>query len=59
MIARRLLDAAAHQRSLATSDIVHALQESAPISRLMKERIDALRTWAHQRCRFVDKPDDE
>lgn len=41
------------------SDIVHALQESAPISLLMKERIDALRAWAHHRCRFVDKPDDE
>lgn len=58
-IVTSILDAAAHKRSLATSDIVHALQETAPISRLMKERIDALRTWAHQRCRFVDKPDDE
>lgn len=54
-IVTSVLDAAAAKRSVATGDILAALAASVPISRLMDERITALREWAQGRCRFVDE----
>ena len=43
--------------TVTTADVLQALSDSAPISRLMQERITALRAWARERCRFVDDPE--
>lgn len=51
------LHAASLKRSLNTADVIQSLADSAPISLLMRERIDALRAWARERCRFADDPE--
>jgi len=51
------LHAAALKRPPVTADVVQALDDSAPISLVMHERINALRAWARERCRFADDPE--
>jgi hypothetical protein len=36
---------------LATDGVLHSLQETVPLSRTMKEKIAALRTWCKTRAR--------
>jgi SpoVK/Ycf46/Vps4 family AAA+-type ATPase len=55
-IVTSVLDAASAKRVVVTEDVLAALAASVPISRLMDERITALRTWTQGRCRFVDDP---
>jgi len=56
-IVTSILHAASLKRPLTTQDVLQALDDSAPISLLMRERINALRAWARERCRFADDPE--
>ncbi len=56
-IVTSVLHAAALKRPPVTADVVQALDDSAPISLVMHERINALRAWARERCRFADDPE--
>ncbi len=56
-IVTSVLHAAANKRPMTTHDVLQALDDSAPISLLMRERINALRAWARERCRFADNPE--
>ena len=56
-IVTSILHAASLKRALTTQDVLQALDDSAPISVLMHERITALRVWARERCRFADDPE--
>jgi SpoVK/Ycf46/Vps4 family AAA+-type ATPase len=53
-IASAALTAHAEGRAAVTADVVKALGESAPLARVMPERIAALRAWQHGRCRLAD-----
>lgn len=47
-------------RDLETGDVVQALRALVPVSKLYRERIEALRTWAAGRARFASgRPDGE
>lgn len=41
------------ERDLLTDDVVQSLRETVPLSQTMREKIDALRTWARDRARPV------
>jgi SpoVK/Ycf46/Vps4 family AAA+-type ATPase len=45
-------------RDVTTKDIVKAIQETVPLSKIMRERIDMLRAWAKDRARAAS-PDSE
>lgn len=49
-----LFHAFAAGRELTTADILRAIQETRPLSVLMAERIEQLRTWAADRCVAAD-----
>ena len=49
-----LFHAYAGSRQLQTEDILKAIGETNPLSSLMRERIDNLRTWATSRCVAAD-----
>jgi SpoVK/Ycf46/Vps4 family AAA+-type ATPase len=46
-----LYDAFDQNRPLQMNDLLGVLQETIPLSTMMQEEINALRTWAHQRAR--------
>jgi ATP-dependent 26S proteasome regulatory subunit len=46
-----LYDAFDQQRPLNMNDLLQTLQETVPLSRMMEEQIEGLRTWARQRAR--------
>ncbi len=46
-----LYDAFDKNRPLQMSDLLEVLQETVPLSQMMQEDIEALRTWARQRAR--------
>ncbi|MFC1805826.1 AAA family ATPase [Planctomycetota bacterium] len=50
-IVSAMYDAFDHGRQIETSDIVRCVSESVPLSRTMREEIDALREWARDRTR--------
>ncbi len=56
-IVTSVLQASSLKRAMTTHDVLQALEDSAPISVLMHERINALRAWARERCRFADDPE--
>ena len=45
-----------NQREVTTSDVVNALEESVPLSVMMKEKIAELREWAKTRARNASIP---
>ena len=53
-IAAAGLEAHVAKRVMTTDDVLKALGESAPLARVMPERIAALREWQHGRCRPAD-----
>ena len=55
VIISALYDAFEHNRPLTSTDILHSLQETVPLSHTMSERISALRTWAETRARRASR----
>ena len=53
-IVRALYDAASNGTSLDQAVLINALQQTRPLSVLMREQVDALRTWAQERCVAAD-----
>lgn len=49
-IASGLFHAFAEDRELSTNDILRSIQETSPLSDMMRERIETLRNWAATRC---------
>lgn len=49
-----LFHAFSENRELKTEDILGAIQETHPLSRLMREKIEFLRSWAEGRCVAAD-----
>jgi SpoVK/Ycf46/Vps4 family AAA+-type ATPase len=47
------------KREIITSDIVKAIQDSVPLSKLMKEEIQFLRSWASERARNASSSNSE
>jgi AAA+ superfamily predicted ATPase len=41
-------------QKLSTADLLEALRRSPPLAVTMRERVEALRTWARGRCAWVD-----
>lgn len=52
-----LYEAFDQNRALQMNDLLDVLQETVPLSRMMEEEIDALRTWATQRARMASMTD--
>lgn len=48
-----LYEAFDKNRPLEMSDLLDVLQETVPLSQMMQEEIDRLRTWARQRARLA------
>ena len=48
-----------NKREIITADIVKAIQDSVPLSKLMKEEIQFLRSWASERARNASSSNSE
>jgi SpoVK/Ycf46/Vps4 family AAA+-type ATPase len=48
-----------NKREIITSDIADAIKDSVPISKLMKEEIQYLRSWASERARNASSSNSE
>jgi len=53
-----LYDAYEHDDELETKYIVHAVEQTSPMSIVLAERIDSLRRWADQRCVMAHEEDE-
>ncbi len=51
-----LYEAFDQNRPLEMSDLLDVLQDTVPLSQMMQEEIDALRSWARQRARRASLP---
>jgi len=51
-----LYEAFDQTRPLEMSDLLDVLQDTVPLSQMMQEEIDALRSWARQRARRASQP---
>ena len=54
-----MFDAFSEDREVETTDIMNAIEDMVPLSRLMKEEISALRTWAQARARLASKTEQQ
>lgn len=54
-IVSAMFEAFSEDREVKTEDIVTSLDETIPLSKLMKEKIAELRDWAHSRARFASQ----
>jgi SpoVK/Ycf46/Vps4 family AAA+-type ATPase len=54
-----MFDAFSDDREVETTDIMNALEDMVPLSRLMKEDITSLRTWAQARARLASKTEQQ
>ena len=55
MIVEAMFEAFFEDREVETTDIMSAIDETVPLSRLMKDEVAELRTWATSRARQASK----
>ena len=54
-----MFDAFFEDREFETDDIIQAIEETVPLSKLMKDKITDLRTWAQSRARFASTVEEQ
>ncbi len=52
-----LFTAFAQERDVVLADIMKSIRGTTPLSKTMKEKLDALKTWAEGRARHASKPE--
>jgi SpoVK/Ycf46/Vps4 family AAA+-type ATPase len=58
-IVTSMFEAFSEDREVETTDVMNALEDMVPLSRLMKEEITSLRTWAQARARLASKTEQQ
>ncbi|MCK4848820.1 MAG: hypothetical protein KAT16_07355, partial [Candidatus Heimdallarchaeota archaeon] len=54
-----MFEAFSEDREIETTDVMNAIDDIVPLSRLMKEEITELRTWSQSRARLASKHDEK
>lgn len=59
VIIEAMFEAFSEEREVETTDILNSIEETVPLSRLMKDEISSLRTWSKSRARFASVAEQE
>lgn len=53
-----MFEAFSEDREVGSTDIINCIEDTIPLSRLMKEEITELRTWSHSRARLASRAEE-